>query len=1476
MCWYTIITINRTATFSITLLILVLLQACNQNSAQTDLADSVASNEQIRQTDPMLKFSSESLDFGFVAAGDTAVMSVTLSHTGDSNASPITIQATSMDELDSKYYTNEFYGPATLYPGDSVNLILHFTPEAGETDRGDYPGTLFITHSGESTLSVLRLFGRSSVTKDSTSETLQTRAQPGISFSKSQVDGIGNIMPTSLQFGPDGRLYVADMLGAIKIYNVQRLDSNNYTVIAEETIDLIKNIPNHDDNGQLNPGVNNRLVTGILVTGTAANPVIYVASSDPRIGGGTQNTDTNLDTNSTMLSRLTFNGNWVKQDLVRGLPRSEENHHANGMILSEDGSKLLLAMGGNTNAGAVSSNFALLPEFALSAAILEIDLNVIGNTTYDLPTLDDQDRPGVNDSNDPFGGNQGKNQARLVVGGPVQIYAPGFRNAYDLVRTSSGKLYSIDNGPNSGWGAPPIGEGTNNCTNAKNEPGNTYPDSLHLITGRGYYAGHANPTRGNKGNTFNNNSPQSPVPSSNPVECDYRIPGTQSGALITFPMSTNGFTEYSASNFGGQMAGDLIATGWNNRIYRIQMNNDGTAVVKLHSLFSNFGKRPLDVIAQGDGDIYPGTIWVADFSDKVIFVFEPSDYEGSGGGDICYGTTPGSDDDNDGFTNGDEQANNTDPCSAADQPSDADGDFVSDLTDTDDDNDGIDDLVDPFALDPLNGAGTPIPFRYDWENSSQSPGGISNLGFTGLMNNGVDDYLELFDLNQMTVSGAAGVLTIDSVPGGDPINGNNSQQYAFQLGINVSPASPAFTAHTRVLAPFSGITPSKFQSIGFFIGKGDQDNYVKLVINTLGATGGLQLLKEHNGGNIFAQQQSASVFGADAIDLYLDVDPATLTVIGRYQITKNGQTGSVQKFPVPVSIPSDWLTGTTKLAVGIISTSFKASPFAGTWDLIEVTTMLNDGGVNLPPSVNAGVPCTVNAGSNSSFSCNLLGQVSDDGLPGGVLDVLWTTQSGPGVVTFSNAAALDSSAEFSLPGNYTLRLLADDGEYVIHDDVTVTVTSVIPTPDDRTVVYRINTGGPALTADGLDFISDVSLTGGFVNTGKIYTSSATIDTSAIPGHVPAALFQSERYDALSAPEMKYDLPVSPGDYEVRLFFAETWSGAFASGKRVFDVDVEGTTIADLDIYAEAGGLTALMKVVTVTSDSILNIGFIHKTQNPAIKGIEVIRLGVGVTENLAPNVFAGADQAVDIADTLILDGSVDDDGMPDGTLDIQWSKVSGPGIVSFASPDQSYTTASFSKSGQYFLQLMASDGDLSASEMISVFASDNTVEPDPISAIRINAGGPAVSAGGVNWLSDQTAKQYVNTGKKYTNAVSIDLSAVSTNVPEVIFQSERWDKSAAPEMTWTIPVTPGDYVVRLYFSEIYSGAQEVGKRVFSVNVEGTQINNIDVFAEVGANAAMMRSVVITSDSAINIDFAHIIENPSLKGIEILPAQQIME
>jgi hypothetical protein len=440
----------------------------------------------------------------------------------------------------------------------------------------------------------------------------------GLSFAKGQVEGADTTKVTTLRFGPDGRLYVGQQTGIIRALTLERRGPASYRVTATEVIGRLIDLPNHDDSGAQNAAVVGRQLTGIEVTGTADQPVIYAVTTDPRIGGGPQGLDVPIDTNSGVLSRLSRDGAaWRRTDLVRGLPRSGENHAGNGLALDRAGSRLYLAQGGNTNHGAPSKHFGFTPEYALSGAILSIDLAVIGAGTFDLPTLDDPARPGAADAGDPFGGAKGDNQARLVAAGPVTVYAPGFRNPYDIVLTATGRLYTIDNGANPNWGDAPRAAG-GRCSNDPRAGGKRQEDTLHYIRAAGYYGGHPNPTRANPANAF---AGQSPVEVANAVECEART-GARSGALTTFPASTNGLVEYRSRAFGGAMAGDLLTASFDNRVYRLKLHADG-GLSRKEILFEDVGQVPLDVTAQGDGDVFPGTIWVGNFADGSITVFEP-------------------------------------------------------------------------------------------------------------------------------------------------------------------------------------------------------------------------------------------------------------------------------------------------------------------------------------------------------------------------------------------------------------------------------------------------------------------------------------------------------------------------------------------------------------------------------------------------------------------------------------------------------------------------------------------------------------------------------------------------------------------------------------------------------------------------------------------------------------------------------------
>jgi hypothetical protein len=133
--------------------------------------------------------------------------------------------------------------------------------------------------------------------------------------------------------------------------------------------------------------------------------------------------------------------------------------------------------------------------------------------------------------------------------------------------------------------------------------------------------------------------------------------------------------------------------------------------------------------------------------------------------------------------------------------------------------------------------------------------------------------------------------------------------------------------------------------------------------------------------------------------------------------------------------------------------------------------------VNGAPQVNAGPDQTITL-PNSAM---LAGTVSDEGLPTppAAVTVTWSQVSGPGTVTFSNANAVDTTATFSAPGAYVLRLTANDGALSASDDVSFTVTpdtqrpvanagpdqDLILAPSQTTVTVALN-GSASSAPDG--------------------------------------------------------------------------------------------------------------------------------------------------------------------------------------------------------------------------------------------------------------------------------------------------------------------------------------------------------------------------------------------------------------------------
>ena len=164
------------------------------------------------------------------------------------------------------------------------------------------------------------------------------------------------------------------------------------------------------------------------------------------------------------------------------------------------------------------------------------------------------------------------------------------------------------------------------------------------------------------------------------------------------------------------------------------------------------------------------------------------------------------------------------------------------------------------------------------------------------------------------------------------------------------------------------------------------------------------------------------------------------------------------------------------------------------------------------------------------------------------------------------------------------------------------------------VIYRINCGGPLATSidNYMDWEADNTINTTYLTaaSNNIFTPGGTPTytfDSSVPTSTPEEVIHTERYD-----EMTYNFPVSNGEYEVRLYFAELFNGITSAGQRLFQVKINGVTkLLDFDRFAEAGSI--LYKGITKsfnisTNNELLTIEFINNVENCAINAIEIIDL----------------------------------------------------------------------------------------------------------------------------------------------------------------------------------------------------------------------------------------------------------------------------
>lgn len=446
-------------------------------------------------------------------------------------------------------------------------------------------------------------------------------------------------------------------------------------------------------------------------------------------------------------------------------------------------------------------------------------------------------------------------------------------------------------------------------------------------------------------------------------------------------------------------------------------------------------------------------------------------------------------------------------------------------------------------------------------------------------------------------------------------------------------------------------------------------------------------------------------------------------------------------------------------------------------------------------------------------------------------------------------------------------------------------------------IFAVNAGGPQVVAsDSTVWEADTAASPSIYSNQSAsgsgtFGNNKNVNTGSIAPEIPTSIFNTERYDGGGVP-MQWDFPVTPGNYEVRLYFAEIYNGAHSVGGRVFDVSIEGNTVLpSYDTFAEAGPDTAIMESFIVSSDSNLDIDFAPIVQNPAIKGIEILEVSENGTLGVSASSlnFASVEVGQSLTQQVTLTHLGD---VGDSDITVQSTAISGAasftdnfndatGVV--LSPGQSTqisVTFSPTAEGAQAASLQVTHSGVNSPISLPL-SGTGTVSPVGSSLIRINAGGPAV--GSPEWSADTTASpsplSNVAAAQSSTFATgqTIDTTdaSIPTGTPASIFSTERYDLLGGEEMQWDIPVTAGPYEVRLYFAETFGGNAVVGARVFDVSIEGQLVlDDYDVFADVGsAFKGVMKSFNVVSDGNLDIDLDRVTENPAIKAIEIVSLQE---
>ena len=411
---------------------------------------------------------------------------------------------------------------------------------------------------------------------------------------------------------------------------------------------------------------------------------------------------------------------------------------------------------------------------------------------------------------------------------------------------------------------------------------------------------------------------------------------------------------------------------------------------------------------------------------------------------------------------------------------------------------------------------------------------------------------------------------------------------------------------------------------------------------------------------------------------------------------------------------------------------------------------------NQAPDVDAGRDQTIVAPADT---LTLSGAVADEGVPQAPA-IAWSLRAGPGEAVFDQPNNPRTAVRFTQPGDYELELNANDGELAASDIVQVRVAGNQRVGDGLVAFYPLSEGagararnqiggpGPDLDlAEGAQWLegrNGVRLAEGArlqspseaadLRNALVAAQAFTVEMWVRPDDLiqdgPARLLT---FSDVSWGERNFTLSQDREGLQVRLRTTRTredgWPfrrtpRAFTGGPVQVAATFDGERLrmlvnGDMAFDEPFGGDLSnwAAEFPLVLGGELRGEGswggelYLAAIYNRALSSPE-LRRNYLVTESLldggapvaneAPQALAGDDRLTAMPrDSVTLRAHAADDGLP-SRLTYQWTKLEGPGDVSFSDASALQPAARFSAPGLYTLKLAVSDGQFTMRDAVEV------------------------------------------------------------------------------------------------------------------------------------------------------------------------------